>query len=1145
MNGGSNKLIEDSVSAGSAIANLVDEFTERLNRGEVPNVEEFAARLPAQADRLRMLLETLVAVRDPSLNQDIDIPSRMRQLGDFRLLREIGRGGMGIVYQALQTSLDREVAVKVLPFASLLDQEQLMRFQRESRAAAMLRHPHIVSVHAVGYEDGIHFYAMDLIDGPSLAEIIGGPCGLTQRDAMNQALTLNAQQHAHRARDESPETFDEIASPTAETIQVAARSTLPHRDDQSWCYSVAKLGVQAASALAFAHQQGVIHRDVKPANLLLDSQGDVHIADFGLARIQTADAVTTREGVVGTLRYMAPEQYDPEAEIDHRVDIYGLSVSLYELLTGRPVWPATDHVRLIQDILHGHIAPPSKHDPRIPASLDNVIMKAAARDADGRYATAQEFADDLQRFVSGRPVAAKRPSSRERLVMWARRNPGVAALAGLVGALCVTLAVGGFAAALHFSALNRTQLQRTVEAHDRLYVEEINSIERALAEGNHKLANSLLDATKPQAGDIDRRGFEWYWLRQRADQLAPARIFPHGMEVFDVKFLAGGDQLATTAWGGVLKLWDLDTGAKLAQTGYDIRLLRTLRTDPDSGRLLATGSSDAIVEWNHSENSLQGTQLELGEVQILDFVLIPNRPWTALGVATSVHGIAHQSPAEVIVRDRNTQETVFRSDALVGYPVLASSPDGSFLVAAGGDGQVVVWETARWQEVQRFRAHNGPIGGIALSSDGALLATGSDRLQDERVGGPREIKLWRTKDWSLEAIGHTPAGVACVEFDSDGRLLFAGGTEGALSIFDVEHGLQLVRHVAAHTRTILGLDVFGDDVATAGSDTTAHIWSVARLLEPPSSDMFYSDHRELMMRLQISADDSLVASSDSSGEVRVWELETGQTRQVLHTDFPGDWYSSAILSDDATSVFVFGGALDVTREGLAQCYDLASGDRLWSRSLEHGFLVGGVALVPGEREIVVGSNDYLLFLDRTTGSTTRAIGPLCNHLKSIAYSPDGRRFVCSGHEAYLFPAEANSVDDALQLETDEGHMPTCDFSPDGTTLLTGGMDRRIRLWDASSLELIREFDLHPKMIGHARFSPDGRRIVSGCNDGKVRLWDVSTGRCVLTLPGGEDWLWNAEFTSDGSRLVSGCREIHVWKLLEESSTPPSRVLPEE
>ena len=406
------------------LISIVDEISDRLQRGESVDVESYAQQLPQHGDYLRQLVRTLRDVADLGLSSGADaIGGTKQSIGEFEIVGQIGRGGMGVVYEAIQGTLERRVALKVLPFASLSDERQLKRFKNEARAAATLHHNHIVPVHSVGSDKGIHYYAMQYIDGPSMAEVI---------------QTLKAEAESTDAvRADKHDSHDTKRS--VEAVVSTARSKSP----RDYFRRVAKWGEQAADALAHAHENGVLHRDIKPGNILLDRLGDVWITDFGLARLES-DASMTRTGdVIGTLRYMAPEQaIGDRVLIDHRADIYALGVTLYEMLTLTPAFQGVNRQTLLNAITSITPVAPIRLDSDIPVELETIVMKAIEKDPRDRYESAAQFASDLRRFQDNRPILARRPSITTRCRKLIARHTAIvstAVISLLVAAIVIAV----------------------------------------------------------------------------------------------------------------------------------------------------------------------------------------------------------------------------------------------------------------------------------------------------------------------------------------------------------------------------------------------------------------------------------------------------------------------------------------------------------------------------------------------------------------------------------------------------------------------------------------------------------------------------------------------------------------------------------
>ncbi|HVS39810.1 MAG TPA: serine/threonine-protein kinase, partial [Gemmataceae bacterium] len=488
---------------------LAEEFVTRYRRGERPSLDEFIARRPDLADDIRDLFPGLVVMEGvrpdredatgPYAGGDGSAPAK---LGDYRILREVGRGGMGVVYEAEQESLGRHVALKVLPAHSLLDPQRLRRFQREAKAAARLHHTNIVPVFGVGEANGLHYYVMQFIQGQGLDAVLvelmalrGVKTPTPAHDGSVSAAGSLAPRTAHRlyrAGDASAvdmarslltggfatmagaPTPEDDASPLPAPLPATSGSNsainLPGQSDTSrlsetgraFWQSVARIGVQAAEALAYAHAQGTLHRDVKPSNLLLDTQGTVWVTDFGLAKAADSEDLTQAGDIVGTIRYMAPERF--QGKSDARSDVYGLGLTLYEMLALRPAFDASDRNRLLHQVTHEAPPRPRAVNRDVPRDLETVVLKAIARDPAHRYASAGEVAADLGRFLEDKPIRARRVGLAEQLWRWGRRNPVVAGLTAAVLLLLLLGTAASVVAAYYFSRLAASENKARADA---------------------------------------------------------------------------------------------------------------------------------------------------------------------------------------------------------------------------------------------------------------------------------------------------------------------------------------------------------------------------------------------------------------------------------------------------------------------------------------------------------------------------------------------------------------------------------------------------------------------------------------------------------------------------------------------------------
>ncbi|MEX2139002.1 MAG: protein kinase [Pirellulales bacterium] len=555
------------------IAQVLEQYLADQRAGRAPTRQQLREQYPDLAHDLDECLETLEYLEGWELGPESPPGAApltrdqllSRTLGDFRIIRELGRGGMGIVYEAEQLSLSRRVALKILPFAAVLDPRHLQRFKNEAIAAAQLAHPHIVDVHGVGCERGVHFYAMRLIEGQTLAAVIDA---LRLADAGTASLAVAGTPSlavggtpslavggtpTMECGDSSPLSFssddasranatvieiqsDDKSSHSKDTV-IAALSTLRTTKPRDFYRRVAELGIQAAEALDHAHQMGIIHRDIKPSNLMLEcspldrshlaprdeaslnperSLPGVHppwraagtlnpvklwITDFGLARIQADASMTLTGDLLGTLRYMSPEQAAGKSAIlDHRTDIYSLGVTLYELLTLRPAFPADDRQTLLRQIANDEPTAPRKLNAAVPAELETILLKAIAKDPAERYVTAGELADDLGRFRDHKAIKAKPPTVWQRVNRLARRHPAVP-----VSTMCVLLVA--LLATLAAYRISSREQSRTAAA-----LQEKNAALQQ-AEENFDFAQDAVD------GMYTRLAMQWI-----ADNAAPTRL---------------------------------------------------------------------------------------------------------------------------------------------------------------------------------------------------------------------------------------------------------------------------------------------------------------------------------------------------------------------------------------------------------------------------------------------------------------------------------------------------------------------------------------------------------------------------------------------------------------------------------------------
>jgi serine/threonine protein kinase/WD40 repeat protein len=1151
------------------VERLAEDFVARHRRGDQPSPAEYADRHPQLADRIHALFPALLLMEHhkPGALDQSDSAEELGvavaplvQLGDYRIIREVGRGGMAIVYEAEQESLGRHVALKVLLGHSRLDPRQTARFQREARAAARLHHTNIVPVYGVGEHDGVHYYVMQFIAGQALDEVLrevrrlrrqgltagphehdrprssrDGTIGASATDVARDLLTGRFALGPPMPRDSSPASASDQspdgAAPdhgnteierrtrdvvTAPTDGIVTSVPTPVRGDASslsgssrhYFRGVARIGVQVAEALQYAHAQGVLHRDIKPSNLLLDLHGAVWVADFGLAKINDQADLTHPGDVVGTWRYMAPERF--RGVSDARSDVYGLGLTLYELLALHPAFEGSSREELIQQIAFRSPLRPRKLNAEVPRDLETIVLKAIEREPAERYQSAGDLAEDLRWFLEDRPIRARRCGPAERAWRWARRNPAVASLSTSVALLVAALAIGSTLAAVWLNA----ERNRAVDHLWVAYVDRAHA-GRSSREAGQRFASLDVLSAAAKMRITDELRNEAIACLPLVD-LGRVRRFatlPHEDDGFNVdhaleryalgdsegnvsvRRVADGREIVRLPKGGGANLrLDFSPDGRYLSAVYAVRGVGSCILWDIGGRVpRKVIEHDDYLGYFSAYSRRLAVRLSESAVGVYDPAT--GELWKRLTVAPlSYIGEFHPDGQKVVLVDKSPRtlrlldvergEEVWSHSFDAAIEVVAWRGDGRLLAASGRDHRVYVWDMV------------------------------TDRLQSV-----------------LE--GHQNAVVG-LRFTHAGNLLVSSAWDGTTRVWDPVRGTALLTVKA-------GLVQIGPDdrqVVLREQETQAAIWELADGRECRALHHAMVGNRTPRPEswgphmLDFSPDGRLLASSDTDG-IQLWDSPTGNP--VAHLPISGVGASARFSPDGLQLLTIF------------ESSDPAL--RLWPLEARGPGTDGGLRIGPPRslsatnglysvhyfwdstgRYVIAGDvgGTAAAIVDVATGAEVARVGPHLG-LDQCPISPDGRWVatatwkrkdvkvweVATGRLAWQWPCDSAKVA----------------FSPDGRWLAVIAFPTpECRLWHVGSWQLGRVIQVSQSALSMA-FSRDGRLFAID-DSGRIRLFDPQSGREIATLDDGDSaHFFCLAFSPDGTQLAAGRDHIiHLWDL---------------
>jgi WD40 repeat protein/serine/threonine protein kinase len=1089
--------------------------------------------------------------------------TRLRDLGDYEILEELGRGGMGVVFRARQASLRREVALKVIMAGQLASPAAVQRFHVEAEAAAKLDHPNIVPIFEIGEHGGHHFFSMKLVEGGALGERMAG-----------------------------------------------GRRPMAHLD-------AARLLATIARAVHHAHQRGVLHRDLKPSNVLLDAHGQPHLTDFGLAKmLETDSGLTLSHAIMGTPSYMAPEVAAGNMkQVTTAADVYSLGAVLHELLTGRPPFTGDNVHALLQQVREAQPSGLRLLNPAIPRDLETICLKCLEKEPARRYASAEALADDLDAFCQGEPIAARPVTPPERLWRWCRRKPALAATLAALH-LVFALGLGGVlwqwrrAEVLGRNAHRQRERAEVAVFHSDLKRAEFLLETERTAQGLAQLARQLRHTPTNQV--LAERLLNALTFRAFCLPLAPlrhdvavnspkaaghARTFPFDFDgvVVVVNFSRDGSLLVSAGKDGTARVWAAATGesvgpplrhrAEVVWADFDAAGGRVVTASLDgTAQVWSARTGDAITPPLQHEDAVwfaafsedgqrivtasddRTARLWDGQTgQSLGTPLLHERPvyFAAFSPASSRLLTAERDgPARLW--DSQTGDFLsivdhqFRREIARPFPQF--DPGGDSVAASRGR-SAGLWRTAHPRANRAWLEHEEDVTTLAYSPNGQRLATASHdgmaRIWDVRTGT------------ALRSVRHQ-LGVVSVQFSDDGTRLLTGARDRTARLWDVETGQGVVeplRHEGLVFAARLRAD--GHRIATLSGTDGAWLWEASRSPPWPVTCRHAGPVRmarfDPASRRVVSIGEGAASLFDAATGERLAELTHAFRQEILATDFAPDGRLATATAHGNTVLWTTNGMR------IGPPMQAWRGERPRESAL-YAVSFGGL----GGRRLVTASEDGLA---RVWNTQTRTFVPLAhsNRVNCVRFSPDGNWILTASWDETARLWDAETGQPVLPPFQHEREVDWADFDPTGRRIATASKDKLVRLWSVQTGKLrtppLPHADVlaerHPldfspdgtllatvagpalqvwsadtgqpvtaslklgARLNSVRFAPDGARVVTASEDGSAQVWDARTGHVLSEPLRHKAAVTYAEFSPDGTRVLTCSRDgtAKIWPLL--------------
>jgi WD40 repeat protein len=1005
---------------------------------------------------------------------------------------------------------------------------QRQRFHREAELAARVQHPHIVQVYEVGLHDGRPFLAMEWVDGGTLADRLRGD-PWPPRAAANLVETL-------------------------------------------------------ARAIDVAHRKGVVHRDLKPSNILLQSGAGAaadgplagaipKVADFGLARAIDADGSLTATGLTaGTPEYMAPEQA-AGAESGPAADVYALGAVLYRLLTGQAPFRGDTPMEVLQALATAEPIAPRRFRPVLARDLETIVLEAMARDPRRRYATAEELADDLRRWLNREPIRARPTGPFERLARWCQRRPALT----VMGAALVLVSVLGLLGVIW--QLLTAEAARAVAVHEKETADAERSRALKLAEelrlqrdaGEWQTYRTNIGAARSAfelhnldsvwrylaAAPEKHRNWEWAHLSSLLDP-AYSPFRGHEDKVLALAFSPDGRLIASGSADRTVRLWEVATGRAMAVLrGHENPVVQVVFS-PDGRRLASTDGSRAVRLWGPTAGALV--------TELSDQLVEPH----ALTFSPDSRFVSVAGGRDVYLWEASTGKPrhTFRHCSGTNRH-LAFAPDGKRLFGSAIDGTITAWDVESGKMIMTWQAHSASVTALCVSPDGQCVASGADfpenavRLWDAASGrematlrghknlvhylvfshdgsqlvsvcSDQTARLWDRSTGRAVAVLQHRGRVSDAAFRPDGMQLVTCGGDQTMRLWDTKSGEPLaVLNLSGIAARGTSFSPDGTRLACPSDDHEVQLWEVG-LLE---RNGVLHCHTSFAYDVAFSPDGTQIASAAWDGSVRLWDATSQQQTNLLKHEDP-IVHSVAFSSDGKQLVSVArelgSPCADPPSRGTVYVWELAKGRLRYSRQIS--------SIGSGDMRVAVNRDGSLVAVlaygasaevfELSSGQASRVFSEPQASSGDVAFSTDGRELATAERDGMVRLWNVATGSPVGVLRGHQAEVFCVRYSPDGNQIASAGRDRTLRLWDAKTHTEVA-LSPHDSIIYSLAFSPDGTRLATACQDSTIRLWDLATHDEVVELRGHTDYVHAVAFNPDGTQLVScsGDHTVRIWDTL--------------